>query len=57
MEARFDGADRDLERLPDIGEAQPGVVMQDEDGTLLRGEAPKGPFELVTILDRQEPIG
>ena len=57
MEARFDGAHRDIERLADIGQAHPGVVMQDEDGALLGRQAPEGPFQLVAVLDGQQLVG
>jgi hypothetical protein len=52
MEARFDGAERDVEGLADVGQGHPDVVVQDEWGTLLDRQAPEGPLELVTVLDR-----
>ena len=57
MDAGLDRADRDIERLGDLGMAHPEVVVQDEDRSLFRRQAPEGPFQLIAVVDGQERIG
>jgi len=52
VESRSGCSRGDLEDPGDLHEGQPEVVVQDEDGPLLDGDAPEGVFELVADGDR-----
>jgi len=56
MEARSGGAGRDAERLGNLDQGEPEVVVQDEDGSLVERDVAEGPFQLVTIRERAARI-
>ena len=47
------GADRDTDVIRHFGDGQPEVVVEGENGALLDGEPPEGPFEQVTVVNGQ----
>ena len=49
MESRSGRARGDAERLGDLNERVPEVVVQNEDRALVERDAAEGPFQLVTI--------
>jgi hypothetical protein len=54
MEPGLDGPDRDVEVHRDLGLRQAQVVVEDEDRSLLEGEPPEAPLELVAVVDGQD---
>ena len=49
--------ERDAKAVGDLGQRQPEVVVEHEDGALLEGEPPEGAVELVAVVDGQEIAG
>ena len=56
MQSRAGRPRRDVERLGDLDEGQPEVVVQDEDGPLLDREFPEPPLELIPVDDREAGV-
>ena len=57
MEPRSGRPGRDAEQLGDLDEGQPDVVVQDEHGPLLHGEATVRTVELIAVGDRVGIVG
>ena len=57
MQPGLRGPDRDTEVIGYLDQRQAEVVMEDEDGPLLEGEAAKRPLELVAVIDGQDVAG
>ena len=49
MESRAGGTGGDAERLGNLHQRQPDVVVQNEDGPLIERDAAKRPFQLVAV--------
>ena len=54
VEPGLRGPEWDAESIGHLGQRQPEVVMEDEDGALLEGQPPEGALELVAVVDGED---
>ncbi len=52
----LDRADRHADDVGDVGELEPGVVVQNEDGSVLRRQTSERTIERVPVVDREHGI-
>ena len=57
MHSGLDRPERDAYANRHLGQGQPEVVVEDQDGALLDGEPPKGALELIPMFDIQVLVG
>ena len=57
VQARAGRPDRDTEDVGDLGERQAHVVLENEDGPLVRLELPEPTLHLIAVGDRGELVG
>jgi hypothetical protein len=57
VEPGLGGPERDVEAVGHLGQGEPQVVVQDEDGALVGRKPPEAPLELVAIVDGQDVVG
>ena len=57
MHAGLDGPEGDADASRDLGQREPEVVVEDQDGALLDGEPSEGTLELVSVVDSRVLVG